>query len=54
VGHVDDEVGWTLTHAVSPSAYAEAAREWQSLGATIIGGCCGTMPEHIAAVARMG
>jgi homocysteine S-methyltransferase len=53
VGHVDDEVGWTLTHAVSPSAYAEAAKEWRALGATIIGGCCGTMPAHIAAVARM-
>ncbi|NJM41736.1 MAG: homocysteine S-methyltransferase family protein [Anaerolineae bacterium] len=53
VGHVDDEVGWTLTHAVTPSAYAEAAREWQALGATIIGGCCGTMPEHIAALAAL-
>jgi S-methylmethionine-dependent homocysteine/selenocysteine methylase len=53
VGHVDDEVGWTLTHAVTPSAYAEAAREWQALGATMIGGCCGTMPEHIAALAAL-
>ena len=51
VGHVNDEVGWTLTHAVSPSAYAHAAKEWRALGATLIGGCCGTMPEHIAAVA---
>ena len=51
VGHVDDEVGWTLTHAVSPTAYAEAALEWRALGATIIGGCCGTMPAHIGAVA---
>ena len=53
VGHVDDVVGWTLTHAVSPTAYAEAAREWQALGATIIGGCCGTLPDHIAALAEM-
>jgi S-methylmethionine-dependent homocysteine/selenocysteine methylase len=53
VGHVDDAVGWTLTHAVSPAAYAEAAREWQALGATIIGGCCGTMPAHIAALAPL-
>jgi homocysteine S-methyltransferase len=50
VGHVDDEVGWTLTHAVTPSAYAAAAREWCVLGAKIIGGCCGTMPDHIGAV----
>jgi homocysteine S-methyltransferase len=51
VGHVDETVGWTLTNAVSPEAYAEAAREWRDLGATIIGGCCGTTPEHIRAVA---
>ncbi|GAB4384202.1 MAG: homocysteine S-methyltransferase family protein [Phycisphaerales bacterium] len=30
--------------------YAQAALEWVRAGATIIGGCCGTTPEHIAAV----
>ena len=52
VGHVDDEVGWTLTHAVSPAAYAEAAQDWQNLGASIIGGCCGTLPAHIAQLSK--
>jgi len=51
VGHVDDRVGWTLTHAVTPAQYANAARGWRDLGASIIGGCCGTTPEHIAALA---
>lgn len=51
VGHVDDVTGWTLTHAVTPSAYAQAAQEWRALGASIIGGCCGTTPAHIRAVA---
>ncbi len=50
VGHVDEKVGWTLTNAVPPHAYAEAACEWRDLGATIIGGCCGTTPEHIRAL----
>ena len=50
VGHVDNEVGWTLTDAVSPAAYAAAAREWLALGATLIGGCCGTTPAHIEAL----
>jgi S-methylmethionine-dependent homocysteine/selenocysteine methylase len=50
VGHVDETIGWTLTNAISPRAYAEAAHEWRDLGATIIGGCCGTTPEHIAAL----
>jgi S-methylmethionine-dependent homocysteine/selenocysteine methylase len=52
VGHVDDVVGWTLTDAVSPDTYAEAAQGWRAVGATIIGGCCGTTPDHIRAIAR--
>jgi S-methylmethionine-dependent homocysteine/selenocysteine methylase len=52
VGHVDDAVGWTLTDAVTPAAYADAARAWRALGASIIGGCCGTTPAHTARVAR--
>jgi len=52
VGHVDETIGWTLTNAVSPGAYAQAAREWRDLGATIIGGCCGTTPEHVAALSQ--
>lgn len=50
VGHVDETVGWTLTDAVSPAAYAEAAKDWRALGAGVIGGCCGTTPAHIAAI----
>ena len=30
-----------------PQEYLEYAREWVASGATIIGGCCGTTPEHI-------
>jgi len=52
VGHVDERVGWTLTHAVTPAQYANAARGWRDLGASILGGCCGTTPEHIAALAQ--
>lgn len=51
VGHVDDRVGWTLTNAVTPEQYALAAQTWEAAGATIIGGCCGTTPHHIAALA---
>jgi S-methylmethionine-dependent homocysteine/selenocysteine methylase len=53
VGHVDDEFGWTLTDAVSPAAYAAAAREWLTIGASLIGGCCGTTPAHIAAIGNL-
>jgi S-methylmethionine-dependent homocysteine/selenocysteine methylase len=35
------------------AAYAEAAREWLAGGAVLIGGCCGTTPAHIAALAAL-
>ena len=31
-----------------PQRYLDYAREWAECGATIIGGCCGTTPEHIS------
>jgi len=37
--------------AVTPGELARAAREWRQAGATIVGGCCGTTPEHVRAVA---
>jgi S-methylmethionine-dependent homocysteine/selenocysteine methylase len=33
-----------------PERYAEYGREWLEMGCQIIGGCCGTTPEHIAAL----
>ena len=50
VGHADDRVGWTLTDEVRPAAYAQQARQWLRQGAAIIGGCCGTTPDHVAAL----
>ncbi len=50
VGHVDEQGNWTLERAVRPDTYAAFAQQWRAQGATIIGGCCGTTPEHIAAL----
>ena len=36
----------------SPAYFAQFAERFAALGATIIGGCCGTTPEHIQAIAR--
>jgi homocysteine S-methyltransferase len=36
---------------VTPEAYAAEALRWRDAGARIIGGCCGTGPEHVAALA---
>ncbi len=39
--------------ADSPSRLAEVAAEWKEMGAQIIGGCCGTGPEHIMAMKQV-
>jgi len=33
---------------LTPSAYLSWARQWRRKGATLIGGCCGIGPDHIA------
>jgi len=44
--------GRTLYPLASPELFSEFAQQAVTLGARIIGGCCGTTPQHIAAVAR--
>jgi S-methylmethionine-dependent homocysteine/selenocysteine methylase/SAM-dependent methyltransferase len=41
--------GWSFDKTVGGEQYAELAASWREEGAQIIGGCCGTRPEHIAA-----
>jgi methionine synthase I (cobalamin-dependent) len=41
---------WMFSNTTSPSDYAELASKWVDLGVQVIGGCCGTTPEHIAAL----
>ena len=31
---------------ITPVAYARYAKQWKELGASVIGGCCATGPEH--------
>jgi methionine synthase I (cobalamin-dependent) len=40
-------------HSVTPDELAAQAFGWLASGAGIIGGCCGTTPEHIRALARL-
>lgn len=53
VGQVDDTVGWNPAGALRGDAYAEAAAQWLDQGARVIGGCCGTHPEHTRALRRL-
>jgi enediyne biosynthesis protein CalE2 len=38
---------FTSTDAWSPDRYADAAQTWRNRGARIVGGCCGTGPDHV-------
>jgi S-methylmethionine-dependent homocysteine/selenocysteine methylase len=42
-------IGWGAPGG--PARYAALAERWVAGGATLIGGCCGTGPAHVAAVA---
>ncbi|HEY7381560.1 MAG TPA: homocysteine S-methyltransferase family protein [Gaiella sp.] len=42
---------WRFDERIGPAEYAQLALEWREEGAQIIGGCCGTSPEHIGAMA---
>jgi S-methylmethionine-dependent homocysteine/selenocysteine methylase len=53
VGHVDDDVGWSSAGGMTGAEYAAAAEAWLDAGARVIGGCCGTNPEHTAALRTM-
>ena len=39
--------------AISPAEYAAYVPAWQDAGATMIGGCCGIGPSHIAELAPL-
>lgn len=47
-----DPPEWHFTDEYPPPRYLEAAERWAEMGASVIGGCCGTTPDHIAALAR--
>jgi S-methylmethionine-dependent homocysteine/selenocysteine methylase len=52
-GGLGDAIGWGADGGAGPARYAKLARAWIDAGATVIGGCCGTGPAHIASLARM-
>ncbi len=41
---------FTGTEAWPPDRYADIARSWLEAGTRVIGGCCGTGPDHIQAL----
>ena len=47
---LDEEANPTYT--ITPEKMGTQAPDWLSAGAQIVGGCCGTSPAHLAAIAR--
>lgn len=50
--HINNAVpirGWSYSQTVTPAEYSEYVRQWLAQGVAVVGGCCGTTPEHIRA-----
>jgi len=46
-----DYVDGRITYAAGPAYFGDCARRFADRGARLIGGCCGTTPDHVAAIA---
>ena len=44
---------WQFEDVIPPADFRRFATEWVENGITIIGGCCGLSPEHIAAIVTL-
>jgi S-methylmethionine-dependent homocysteine/selenocysteine methylase len=53
LGAPGDAASDTRSEECSPSDFAQHARDWIDAGARLVGGCCGTGPEHIRALAAV-
>lgn len=42
----------TAIYDVTPDSMADYAKKYVAAGARVVGGCCGSTPEHLAAIAR--
>ena len=52
LGAPDDKTGFTRSEDCTPEEFAALTAAWIEAGAQIVGGCCGTAPAHIDAVAQ--
>ena len=48
-----DPPEWLFTDEYPPATYRETAARWKQMGGRILGGCCGTTPDHIAALGAL-
>ena len=48
-----DPPEWLFTDEYPPAKYQQESAHWKQMGARILGGCCGTTPDHIAALSAL-
>lgn len=51
-GHAAEGLGWERPTPDAAARYADLAASWVGRGASLVGGCCGTGPAHIAELRR--
>jgi methionine synthase / methylenetetrahydrofolate reductase(NADPH) len=47
-----EQVGGRIMYPADPEYFGEYALSFREMGACIVGGCCGTTPQHIAAMRK--
>lgn len=52
-GRQEDALGWGAEPEAAARRYEALARTWIDAGASVVGGCCGTGPAHIARLAAL-
>ena len=52
-GQADNKDGWKFTDDDRVAEYTRHCRDWINLGATIIGGCCGTNQKYTQAYSKL-
>jgi S-methylmethionine-dependent homocysteine/selenocysteine methylase len=52
LGEPEDNQGFRRSEDLSPDDFGRLAAAWAARGASVLGGCCGTTPAHLAAVVR--
>lgn len=52
-GDYNNEDTWIYERVISPADYQARARTWIDRGVRVLGGCCGTGPDHVRALAEL-
>ncbi len=51
LGEPEDELGFRRSEELSAEEFGALAASWRARGARVLGGCCGTTPDHLAQLA---